>query len=353
MPLFSIIIPVYNVAPYLRDCLDSVRNQSFCDWECICIDDGSTDGSGDILGEYVEQDSRFYVVHQVNAGVSAARNVGVAKAGGKYLWFVDGDDRVMPNALKVLNTALATLQHPDIVALGWCRFKNNATPVFHDAEQENVKVIGGAVRVIKDRSSVREVFQKYAGSLLCWNALYRRECVARLNFRGYPNGEDVLWGVEALLAAKSIGSVGNVCYGYFQRENSACRRFDERHLVSSLSVAKEIIDQVQRSPWGNWLDDLLLRKVRTVVNSVAYQPVRVLGRRGYEVWMQYAREIYLDRRLLKGGQKKMMEFLLQVRSRFLIWLFCFFPIQAKAALLKNPLVFKLNEWKNQRRVRRL
>lgn len=352
MPLLSIIVPVYNVAPYLGMCLDSLRSQSLGDWECICIDDGSTDESGNILDEYMKKDCRFHVFHQQNTGVSAARNLGISKAKGQYLWFVDGDDRVMPKALNVLNTALVALQYPDILALGWCRFESQAAPVFHEAEHDNAKIKGQQVHHVKDRLSIRGVFQKYAGSLICWNALYRREGVSGLFFRAYTNGEDVLWGIEALLMTKSIGSVENVCYGYFQRQNSACRRFDERHLVSSLTVAKEIIEQVRNSTWGNSLDDLLLQKIRTVANSVAYQPVNALGKRGYDIWMQYAQEIYLDSGLLKGFRKEMMNFLLLVRSRFLIWLFCFFPMQAKGYLLKNSLVTKLNKWKNLRRVRK-
>ena len=70
-PFFSVIIPVYNVAPYLRECLDSVLKQTFTDWEAICVDDGSTDESGAILDEYAAKDKRFRVIHQANAGVSA------------------------------------------------------------------------------------------------------------------------------------------------------------------------------------------------------------------------------------------------------------------------------------------
>ena len=90
--MFSIIIPVYNVAPYLRECLDSVLAQTLTDWEAICIDDGSTDGSGAILDEYAAKDKRFKVIHQKNAGVSAARNSGIDAATGEYVTFLDGDD---------------------------------------------------------------------------------------------------------------------------------------------------------------------------------------------------------------------------------------------------------------------
>ena len=93
MPYFSIIIPVYNVAPYLRECLDSVLKQTFTDWEAICIDDGSTDESGAILDEYAAKDKRFRVIHQANAGVSAARNAALDKVQGEWDDFCRAADR--------------------------------------------------------------------------------------------------------------------------------------------------------------------------------------------------------------------------------------------------------------------
>ena len=99
-PFFSIIIPVYRSGPFLRDCLDSVRNQAMTDWECICINDGSPDGSGAILDEYARKDARFRVIHKRNEGVSAARNLGISLAHAPHLAFVDADDRLLPETLQ-------------------------------------------------------------------------------------------------------------------------------------------------------------------------------------------------------------------------------------------------------------
>lgn len=100
MPKLSIVVPVYNVAKYLRVCLDSLRRQTFVDWECVCVDDGSTDASGAILDEYASRDARFRVIHQKNAGVSASRQKGLEMARGEWIAAVDGDDWVEKDFLR-------------------------------------------------------------------------------------------------------------------------------------------------------------------------------------------------------------------------------------------------------------
>ena len=93
-PIISIIIPVYKVEHCLVKCLDSIRAQSFSDWECLLIDDGSPDSSGDICERYAQVDSRFHVYHKENGGASSARNVGLDHASGCWICFCDSDDWV-------------------------------------------------------------------------------------------------------------------------------------------------------------------------------------------------------------------------------------------------------------------
>lgn len=98
-PLISVLIPVYNVEKYIRRCLDSVAAQTFTNWECILVDDGSPDASGKICDEYAAKDSRFRVIHKENGGVSSARNAGLDVARGEYVTFCDSDDWVEENWL--------------------------------------------------------------------------------------------------------------------------------------------------------------------------------------------------------------------------------------------------------------
>ena len=102
MTKISIIVPVYNVEKYLKECLDSLINQTLEDIEIICINDGSTDNSLAILEEYQKKDSRIKVFSQRNQGVSAARNLGIEKATGEYLTFLDSDDRLELNTCEIL-----------------------------------------------------------------------------------------------------------------------------------------------------------------------------------------------------------------------------------------------------------
>jgi len=103
--LISIIIPVYNVEKYLRVCLDSVINQSYSDYEVIIVDDGSTDSSPSICDQYCSKDSRFQVIHQENMGLASARNTGIRAANGQYLYFIDSDDCIHPDLLKIMVSA--------------------------------------------------------------------------------------------------------------------------------------------------------------------------------------------------------------------------------------------------------
>lgn len=111
---FSIIIPVYNAAKYLRPCLDSVLAQTCPEWECICVDDGSTDEGGRILDEYAARDARFKVIHQQNGGEGVARNMGLKAASGEWITWLDADDLYAPDRLEEAKRIIEK-ENPDLV----------------------------------------------------------------------------------------------------------------------------------------------------------------------------------------------------------------------------------------------
>ena len=115
MPAISIIIPMYGVEKYLRRCLDSVLNQTFTDWQAICVNDGSPDKSGEIAREYAARDKRFIVIDKENGGLSDARNVGMQHATGDYILYLDSDDFIHPQTMEI-SYALAKRDGSDIVS---------------------------------------------------------------------------------------------------------------------------------------------------------------------------------------------------------------------------------------------
>lgn len=166
-PKISIIVPIYKVERYLRECLDSILAQTFGDWECILVDDGSPDGCPQICDEYAARDPRFRVIHRANGGVAAARNSGLRAARGEYIGFVDPDDWIAPQLFERL-LRLITEYGTDMVQVGfWKEYAGYSTP----------KPLVESIRVLGRKEIVRElVFDKRIQSYL-WNKLFRRKTI--------------------------------------------------------------------------------------------------------------------------------------------------------------------------------
>ncbi len=208
-PFFSIIIPVYNVAPYLRECLDSVLAQTFTDWEAICVDDGSADGSGAILDEYAAKDKRFRVIHQKNAGVSVTRNVALDLARGDWVSFLDADDLLAENALdKLIDAAKSTAS--DIVIGGVLRFDGKGNDVFVGPEKDGLY-------------SPEDLYVRY--NSLCawsWGKIYKRMLWENIRFPiGIAYSEDRFILHHILYRYKEIPVVAEIIYCYRSRADSA------------------------------------------------------------------------------------------------------------------------------------
>lgn len=209
MPQYSIAIPVYNVAPYLGECLESVRRQALSDWECLCVDDGSVDSSGAILDAYARSDTRIRVCHQRNAGVSAARNRALGAAIGTWLLFLDSDDAWHPRLLELVEQ---TSCHSDAVCFGLWRGTEMQTFV------ESPLSVSGVRRVDWSRD-----LPAWAFGVGFYQCAYRREFLGptcRFDIR-FAYGEDRLWFLHALKSCNDVTVIDASLYGYRSREESA------------------------------------------------------------------------------------------------------------------------------------
>lgn len=135
LPL-SIIVPIYNMEKYLPKCLDSIMAQTMKDFELICVNDGSTDGSQKVLGEYAAKDSRIRVVRKENGGLVSARKAGVAEAKGEYIGFVDPDDWIASEMYEKLY-GIAVENDVELVSSDYCQ-EGNYTAVSRDAVEAGV-----------------------------------------------------------------------------------------------------------------------------------------------------------------------------------------------------------------------
>ena len=214
-PDVSIILPVYNVEKYLRRCLDSLVNQDCsCSYEIIIINDGSQDGSADIIGEFEQRYDFIRAISQENAGVSAARNAGIAEAKGKYVALVDSDDFVETGYISVMYE-LAEKHDADIVQ---CRYRN-----FFEKSQSSMNIL------LSHRKGVFDG-EKALGSLITditvrsypWNKLYKRSIFVDNNI-AYPVNrrfEDLITTPVLFSHAKKVAFTREVLYNYSHRSDS-------------------------------------------------------------------------------------------------------------------------------------
>ena len=209
-PKVSIIVPVYNVEPYLRPCMDSLVHQTYPNIEIICVDDGSTDASGDILEQYAQADSRILAIHTNNSGVASARNAALSRVSGVYVMFVDGDDWV-DTATCEKAVAQAEAFSADLVMWPYIReFSDHSAP----------KVVFPEAKTF-DEAECRTLQRRMIGPLgaelarpenadaLCtvWGKLYRREIIAQNNIQfadlqRIGTYEDGLFNLDYLASVK-------------------------------------------------------------------------------------------------------------------------------------------------------
>lgn len=217
---FSVIIPVYNVAPYLRACLDSLLAQTLTDWEAICVDDGSTDGSGEILDGYASRfsSSTFRVIHQANAGEGAARNRALDCATGEWIVYLDSDDVLRDSMLEDASRAIAENPCADMVGFGGKRFSSGSAPEWDNDDR---------VAELVDVASCIPT----SVALGVWQWAYRRQEGAEngvafgdLRFRDYKLGADLVYVSACLARAKKVLVFGKQEYGYRIHASNVSRR---------------------------------------------------------------------------------------------------------------------------------
>jgi glycosyltransferase involved in cell wall biosynthesis len=272
MPKVSVIMPVYNAEKYLAETLVSVLSQTFADFEIVCVNDGSTDGSAGILEKYAHRDQRIKVINQANAGGSAARNKGMRHASGEYLMFIDADDLYAKDIVaKAYRRAVE--EGADIVFYNFARFVGKPTGM----AVKSRTTPGRDVRLFNKKEYGARFFNDFA--IITWNKLVKKSVVTKndLMFNvGLSHNHDVDFSIRLMLAANSYSYLDEI--GYYYRSNdsgiTATKRSDPTNVLKILIDLHALVaskHQLVKQSFDNYVVDMIAGTVEKYGNDVSKQ----------------------------------------------------------------------------------
>lgn len=256
--LISIIIPVYNVEKYIEQCLNSIKVQSYENFEVIIVNDDSQDNTESICKKIAQSDVRFRYFSKENGGVSSARNFGLDNANGHYITFIDGDDWVDPNHLEILIKSI-TENNSDIAICSYKEFKNNIFYIRYYTNKE--KYLLNFNRMTKEDFLIN--FPKLLSTNVCFNnavsKLFRRDLVKDLKFDSkLIYAEDLDFYFRLYLNTESISFINEETYVYRIHGDSTTSGFTQEHAEQELSIYKKMYEKIYELglPTINYLNKL-------------------------------------------------------------------------------------------------
>ena len=283
-PFVSVIVPVFNVVDYLERCITSIRNQTWSSLEILLIDDGSTDGCADVCDQAALKDGRIKVIHQANAGLSAARNTGLDLASGEYLTFVDSDDWVHPQYVETMMDSLKN--HPAPMSL--CKWASGS--VIQDESTPK-----GAVEIIdRDEAIPRMLKGEWVSA---WAKLYHRSLFEGIRFPVGKNNEDYAILIHLFERCDTVCLIPDVLYYYFIREGSITHSPLNAQSFDELDNAKAVWAYCrQKNPdWGN------LALFNVTASIIKLSGACLLENRYLEKYREMRRFVSAHRELIFGN----------------------------------------------------
>lgn len=253
--MISVILPVYNVEQYLNQCLESLQAQCYKDFEVICVNDGSTDGSREILSEWDERFPQMRVIDRENGGLSAARNTGLKAATGDYVVFVDSDDWVKPTMLSTLTT---TIGNEDMLCFACQRNDNNGS------DHLSAETTNGW-----DYYNRHALEARIIPFVCVWQRCYRREFLMDNNlwFREGILHEDNEFTPRVCLKANIVKVIPNVLYNYRVRPNSIMTTRGRKSKESLIIIGNELSELFSHE---NGIDRTIIYRALTQCYQMAF-----------------------------------------------------------------------------------
>lgn len=276
-PLFSIIVPVYNVENYIRECVDSILIQNLENYELILIDDGSTDSSGIICDEYQKKNPQIKVIHKRNGGLSDARNAGIDAAGGRYLWFLDSDDFLLDKNAFMIISEMIKKRNPDVIFFSYRKYYENSHRYSESMYAH-----------MSDTSDIRECIEQNAYKALGCNKVTKRSMIQEhdMHFPLGFTGEDLMWCAELLAYAQEIVLCKKDLMAYRQRSGSITGNSDinfrKKHIDNVFCLMNQVIKKFEIYEKTNPEQEL-------IANYLAYEYSWLLGET-FPFWREYGED---------------------------------------------------------------
>lgn len=314
-PQISIIVPVYNVEKYLRQCLDSITSQTFTDWECILVDDGSKDKSGSICDEYAQKDNRFKVIHKPNGGVSSARNLGIERAEGNYICFLDSDDKMKPELLK---TCTEKIGNSDILIFGFERFgRRTDKMILKDLKVSGKEDCKSFLYKLKENSETSEFF------CFPWNKLYKRALLIDNKIQ-FPSDislrEDEIFAYRYLPYVESIVTNSDILVEYNDEPSGLSAK--KINPLKSIALANHLIQQTKCDNSNRSKNILFFRAMvymeDALINTASFTKKREIARMMIDRYND--RVFTIDDAVCKGKYREFLYQALKLNSVALIFL---------------------------------
>ena len=258
-PLISVIVPVYNTEKYLKRCINSLLQQTYQKLEIILINDGSTDGSEQIVNDFAEKDKRVKAIHKENGGESNARNIGLKIATGEYITFCDCDDWIDVDMYKCMMEVLLD-NNIDMVAVSWYYNTDLST-----CEIKNELPVSDSIFGREELLNYIYMRDSYRGFAYIWNKLYKREILYTkqgsliLFDETLQLGGDVLYMAEIALNVKRVKYIDRAFYHYNQREDSGCHTKDVRKLRDWIRAYELVIHRFEEEHIDKCIIDYVKR----------------------------------------------------------------------------------------------
>ncbi|MGI6080807.1 MAG: glycosyltransferase [Candidatus Avilachnospira sp.] len=283
--LISIIVPVYNAVDFLKDCIESLINQSYSNLEIIAVNDGSTDESLNILRDYADRDKRIKIIDKSNGGVSSARNAGLKAATGRYIAFMDADDWASEEMYEQLYNSL-TESDSDISA---CGFKRE----YGSGGKDNRRTENSGKSdsfILCDEKTILEKLTDTRGKFYCflWNKLYKKELINNIFFdESILMSEDYLFNWNVFKRVKKVSYTDTAYYHYRNDNTSATRNCPAKNYCHAIAVNEKMLNECDRIRYKSVYSNLIEDGIKLCVGGANSMVKQSFEPESYNIFKSY------------------------------------------------------------------